>query len=57
MTIMVRVRNMRFHVRFPLHFLMEVVDNVVNTINRGPSSSLYGCILDEEWVFFFYRSK
>ena len=41
---------MRLHARFILQFWVDVVDTVVYIINRGPSSSLYGHILEEEWI-------
>ena len=50
MTIMERARCMRLHVGFPLQFWENVVDVVVYLINRGPSSSLDGGILEEAWT-------
>jgi len=47
---MERVRYMRLHTRFPLQFLADVVDIFVYLINRGPSSSLDGCIQEEAWI-------
>jgi hypothetical protein len=49
-TIMERARSMRFHANLPLQFWADVVDTVVHLINRGPSSSLNGRILEEEWT-------
>jgi hypothetical protein len=49
-TIMERARSMRLHVGFPLQFLVDVVDNVVYLINRGPSRSLDGRIPEAEWT-------
>ena len=49
-TIMERPRSMRLHARFPLQFWVDVVDIVVYLINRGPSSSLDGGILEEAWI-------
>jgi hypothetical protein len=43
-TIMERARSMR------LHAWQEVVDSGVYLINRGPSSSLDGGILEESWA-------
>jgi hypothetical protein len=45
---MERARSMRLHASFPLHFWEDVVDNDVYLINRGPSISLDGRILEEE---------
>jgi hypothetical protein len=59
MTIMECTRSMRLHVGLPLHFWGDVVDTVVYLINKGPSSSLDGRILEEAWtrkkcnLFFF----
>jgi hypothetical protein len=50
MTIMERARSMRLHDSFPLQFLSNVVDIVVNLINIGPSISLDGGILEEAWI-------
>ena len=47
---MERARSMRLHAGFPLQFWAEAVDTVVYLINRGPSSSLDGRILEEEWT-------
>jgi hypothetical protein len=52
-------RSMRLHVGLPLQFRSDVVDTVVYLINRGPSSSLDGRILEEEWIgkkvnYFFF---
>ena len=44
---MERARFMILHARFPLQFWVDAVDTVVDLINRGPSSSLDGAILDE----------
>jgi hypothetical protein len=43
-------RSMRLHAWFPLHFWADVVDIVVYMINRGPSSSLDGGILEGGWT-------
>lgn len=50
MTIMEHARSMRIHSRLPLHFWVEAVNTSVYLINYGPSSSLYGGILDEAWT-------
>ena len=42
--------SMRLHVGFPLQFWADVVDTTIYLINRGPSSSLDGIILEEEWT-------
>jgi hypothetical protein len=47
---MERARSMRLHASLPLQFWADVVDTVVYLINRGPSSSLDGRILEEEWT-------
>jgi hypothetical protein len=39
---------MRLHVDLPLQFWADVVDTIVYLINRGPSRSLDGRILEEE---------
>jgi len=49
-TIMENSRCMRLHARLPLKFWVDVVDTVVYLINRGPSSSLDGGILEEAWT-------
>jgi hypothetical protein len=49
-TIMECARSMRLHVGFPLQFWEDVVDIVIYLINRGPSISLDGIILEEEWT-------
>ena len=41
---------MRLHARFPLQYLEDVVDTIVYLINKGPSSSLGGVILEEAWT-------
>jgi len=46
-TIMERARCTRLHVGLPLQFCVVVVDVVVYLINKGPSSSLDGGILEE----------
>ena len=48
--IMERARCMRLHVVLPLQFWVDVVNNVVYLINRGPSNALDGGILEEEWT-------
>jgi hypothetical protein len=40
-------RSMRLNVGFSLQLLVDFVDNVVQLINRGPSSSLDGGIPKE----------
>jgi hypothetical protein len=49
-TIMERAGSMRLHAGLPLQFWADVVDTDVYLINRGPSSSLDGRILEEEWT-------
>jgi transposase InsO family protein len=49
-TTMERARSMRLHAGFPLQFWEDVIDIVVYLINRGPSSSLDGGILEEAWT-------
>lgn len=49
-TIMERPRSMRLYARFPLQFWIDFVDTFVYLINRGPSSSLDGGILEEAWI-------
>ena len=49
-TIMEHARCMRLHAGFPLQFWAYVVDTIVYLINRGPSSSLDGGILEEAWT-------
>jgi hypothetical protein len=49
-TIMEHARSMRLHVGFPLQFWVDVVDIFVYLINKGPSSSLDGGILEEAWT-------
>jgi hypothetical protein len=49
-TIMECAKSMRLHAGLPLQFWEDVVDIVVYLINRGPSSSLDGRILEEEWT-------
>jgi hypothetical protein len=46
---MVSARSMRLHIGFPLQLWEDVVDTIVYLINRGPSSSLDGSILEEAW--------
>ena len=41
---------MIFHLGLPLHFSDDVVDNIVYLINKGPSSTLDGGILEEAWT-------
>ena len=41
---------MRLHAGLPLQFWVDVVNNVVYLINRGPSSSLDGGIPEEAWI-------
>ena len=59
---MERARSMILHVDLSLHFLEDVVDIVVYLINKGPSSSLDGGILEEAWTckkvnYFVNRSS
>jgi hypothetical protein len=56
-TIMERARSMRLHAGLPLRFWEDVVDIVVYLINRGPSSSLDGRILEEEWTGKKFQGK
>ena len=49
-TITERARCMRLHAGLPLQFWVDVVDAAVYLINRGPSSSLDGGILEEAWT-------
>ena len=49
-TIMESARFMRLHEGFPLHFWVDVIDNIVYSINRGPSSTLNGVIPEEAWT-------
>ena len=48
--IMERVRCMRLHVGLPLQFWDDVVNIVVYSINKGPSSALDGGIPEETWI-------
>ena len=48
--IMERARCMRLDAGFPLQFLDDVVDTVVYLINKVPSISLDGGILEEAWI-------
>jgi hypothetical protein len=48
--IMEHARSMRLHVGFPLQFWEDVIDTTIYLINIGPSSSLYGGILEEAWT-------
>ena len=47
---MERARCMRLHAGFPLQFWVDVVDTTIYLINKGPSSSLYGGIVEEAWT-------
>jgi hypothetical protein len=49
-TIMERARNMRLHVGLPLKFWTDIVDVVFYIINKVPSRSLDGGILEEAWT-------
>ena len=49
-TIMECVRSMRLHDGLPLHLWENVVNIVVNLINRGPSIPLDGGIPEETWT-------
>ena len=49
MTIMEHARSMRLHTSLPLQFWADAVVSVY-LINKGPSSSLDGIILEEEWT-------
>jgi hypothetical protein len=46
---MERARSMRLH-GFPLQLWEDVVDTIVYLINKGPSISLDGIILEEKWT-------
>jgi hypothetical protein len=48
--IMEHARSMRLHAGFPLQFWEDAVDTVIYLINKGPSSSLDGRILEEAWT-------
>ena len=43
-------RCMRLHAGLPLQFWADAVDIVVYLINRGPSISLDGGVLEEAWI-------
>ena len=47
---MEHARSMRLHGGLPLQFWADVIDIVVYLINRGPSRSLDGIILEEAWT-------
>eukprot|EP00253_Pinus_taeda_P014388 PITA_14388 len=49
-TIMERARCMRLHAGLPLQFWVDAVDTAIYLINRGPSSSLEGGVLEEAWT-------
>eukprot|EP00253_Pinus_taeda_P004888 PITA_04888 len=49
-TIMERARCMRLHAGLPLKFWVDAVDTIFYLINRGPSSSLDGCVPKEAWI-------
>eukprot|EP00253_Pinus_taeda_P023450 PITA_23450 len=49
-TIMERARCMRLHAGLPLQFRADAIDTAVYLINRGPSSSLDGGILEDAWT-------
>ena len=49
-TIMERVRCMILYAGLPLKFWADVIDTDVYLINRGPSSSMDGGILEEAWT-------
>ena len=49
-TIMEHARCMILHTGLPLQFWTDDVDTTVYLINRGPSSSLDGGILEEAWT-------
>jgi len=49
-TIMERARCMRLHAGLPLQFWEDPVGTIVYLINRAPSSSLDGGILEEAWT-------
>ena len=58
---MERARSMRLHVGLPLQFWADAKDTVVYLINRGPSISLDGGILEESWTckkvnYFFLKT-
>jgi hypothetical protein len=48
--IMDHARSMRLHVGFSLQLWVDVVDIFVYLINRGPSISLDGVILEDAWT-------
>ena len=47
---MEHARCMILHVGFPLQFWVDVVDTIVYLINKVPSSTLDGGILEEAWI-------
>ena len=47
MTIMECARCMRLHAGLPLQFWADAVDTTVYLINRGPSTSLDGGVLEK----------
>ena len=47
---MERARCMILHAGLPLHFWVDVVNNVVYLINIGPSSALDGGIPEKVWT-------
>jgi hypothetical protein len=49
-TIMERARSMRLYVGFPLQLWEDDVDTSIYLINRGPSRSLDGGIIEEAWT-------
>ena len=49
-TIMERARCMRLHAGLPLQFWEYAVDTAIYLINRGPSISLDGGILEKAWT-------
>ena len=49
-TIMDRARCMRLHAGFLLQFWDDILDTAIYLINKGPSSTLDGGILEEAWT-------
>ena len=50
-TIMEHARCMRLHAGFPLQFWDDAVNIAVYLINKGPSSTLDGGLLEEAWTY------
>ena len=49
-TIMEHARSMWLHARLPLKMWVEVVNNAIYLINRGPSTPLSCGIPEEAWI-------